>query len=528
MRRWNPGVATASRARGYDVAIIGGGSAGAIVANRLSADGSRSVVLVEAGPDFPTPESLPPEVRDARASGASIASVDEPSNPFAWHFVAQGSPAVPAMSVISGRLTGGSTAINGQVFMRGIPDDYDGWARAGNDGWSFAEILRYLNRLERDLDFGGRFHGADGLIRVHRHPCEEWTPLQSAFYEACLAQGFPGCPDVNDPDATGVAPIAFCNVGGVRSSTAATYLDTARDRPNLAILPNRVARRLRFRGARAVGVELDDAVIVADQFVVCSGVWGSPLLLLRSGVGPAAQLQSLGIAVAADLPGVGRNLQDHVAVSLLWRAAEGFDVPAPLSPRIQVSLRYATPSSGRRNEMATTISHVATVSRSGPAPKVAMTDRVKIGAGLYHADSRGLVELVSADPRVPPRIDFRFFSEVTDRVRVREATRLVADIARRPALAGQLGERLGVTDPMLECDAELDKWIAHAARSGLHSVGTCTMGPASDPDAVVDAEGLVRGFENLRVIDASIMPRIVRANVNVSVQAIAERLSEFV
>jgi choline dehydrogenase len=513
---------------GCDVVIVGGGSSGAIVANRLSADASRSVLLIEAGPDFPTPESLPAELRDARASGASIASVDEPDNPYAWQFVARGGAAMPRMNVISGRVTGGSTAINGQVFLRGTPDDYDGWARAGNRGWSFAEVLPYLKRIENDLDFQGPFHGAEGLIKVHRHPREEWLPLQAAFHEACLNQGFPECMDENDPEATGVGPIPFCNVGGVRSSTAATYLGAARSRPNLRILASTTACRLRLSGPRVAGIVLAKRVIEADQVVICSGVWGSPLLLLRSGIGPGAQLASLGIKVAADLPGVGRNLQDHLAVGLNWQVAQDFGIPSPLSPRIQTSLRYATPSSRRRNEMAATISHIATINRSGPRPQVELTGRVKIGAGLYQEDSRGFVRLVAADPAVLPVIDFCFFSEAADSVRVREAVRQVADIARDQAFSGILGERVGLSDQVLDSDVELDRWIKQVVRSGLHGVGTCKMGPESDPDAVVDPEGRVRGFDNLHVIDASVMPRIVRANVNASVQAIAERLSEFV
>jgi choline dehydrogenase len=424
-------------------------------------------------------------------------------------------------------VTGGSSAVNGEIFLRGIEEDFRNWAAQGNDLWSFDQVLPFYCRLERDLDFAGPYHGQTGPIPVSRWPKTEWLPPQTAFLGACLAAGFSDCPDHNAPGATGVGPIPLNTLRGIRWSTQVAYLNPVRSRPNLSILANCTARRIVFEGRRAVGVVAErsdqEFTINGGEVIVSAGAIGSPHLLLLSGIGPADQLAQLGIQCVVELPGVGQNLRDHPHVYATWQPKR--DVPMnPLAPRYQVALRYTAPGSTLRNDLQILMVSFATgrVDRGGDGvTPVGITLQPVLNLAAGH----GELCLQSADPRIQPRIDFRFLDEAVDRRRLRNALRLCVDLARHAAFDAILDRRIAPAEDVLASDALLDQWMRREVTTTNHISGTCKMGQASDPLAVVSQEASVHGVAGLHVVDASIMPDCVRANTNATAMLIGERMS---
>lgn len=519
----------------WDVIIVGGGAAGCVLASRLATGTDLSVLLLEAGRDFPDPADLPTEIRDGESRVAA-----EPGSPYNWGVRGTITDEQGEIFVAQGKVIGGGSSINGQAMQRGFPEDFDSWAALGNDEWSYAKVLPYYRKSERDLDYRNEYHGSDGPMPVRRRQARPWPPIQQAFYDACLAAGYPACPDKNGPSPAGVGVIPSNNVDGVRISAALAYLDPARSRPNLTVRGETFVRRVIVENGRAVGVEADSGGAVhrfeAGRVVLSAGALRSPQLLMLSGVGPADHLRDVGIEPLVDLPGVGRSLWNHVSVQgATYRVRDDVSLEShPDAPRFYLHFTSAGCPAilGAGNDMmmwTTPVADGRSDRVSGLDGTVAAERAARITVRVSLPESSGYVRLASADPAVPPEFNYRYLTRDSDMIRARNGVRVAVDLLESDAFKAVSEGRVNPTDAMLADTAALDRWIRRTVSSSRHLAGTCAMGPDRASLAVVDQYCRVKGIDGLWVVDASVMPRIPRSGgAHATVIMIGERVVDWV
>jgi len=523
----------------FDYIVVGAGSAGCVLADRLTASGRHRVLLLEAGGHD---RNIWIHIPLGYGKLFSNAKVN-------WLYSSEPEPELDGRRIVQprGKVLGGSSSINGLLYVRGQPADFDHWRQLGNAGWSFEDVLPYFRRAEDQERGEDSLHGVGGPLAVS-DVCEP-HPLCEAFIAAAQQAGFPRNDDFNGPAQEGAGYFQLTARRGRRWSTAVGYLRAARRRGNLTVVSNALTSRILFSGRRAVGVEYrrGDATHIAradGEVIVAAGAFNSPQLLQLSGLGPAPLLKSLGIDVVADLPGVGAELQDHLQVRMQYRCTQPItmnDVVNSWRHRTGAGLRYLL---FRKGLLAIGAGYAGGFFRTSP---LAATPDVQVHFIIFSADavgaalhsfpgfiasvcqlrpeSRGFVRITSADPRQPPAIQPRYLSSRSDRDTIVAGMKLLRRIMGQPAMRRYIAEERA-PDPRCTSDAELLAFARATGTTVFHPTSTCRMGP--HPAAVVDERLRVRGIERLRVVDGSVMPTVVSGNTNAAVVMIAEKGADMI
>jgi choline dehydrogenase len=497
-----------------DVIVVGSGSAGAVVARRLT-DAGAQVVLLEAGG-----EDVNPAIHDP----SRLFELWDSEQDWGYRTVPQAACAGRELHWPRGRVLGGSSALNGMIYARGHRSDYDAWAYLGNDGWGYADVLPLFKRSE-DYDRGeSAYHGAGGPLHVLTR--YEPHPVNAAAVTAAQEAGIPFNDDSNGEHLAGVAFAQLNIKDDRRHGVASAFLAPVADAPNLQVLTGARARRLLVEGGRCRGVEVERGGAVErihsdGEVVVCAGTVESPKLLMLSGIGPAGELRRHGIEVLADLPGVGRNLHDHVLSPVIYGASRPVPPPLPGLQPLHSHLFWHSRPGLPGPDIQPLFFHLPLYLEGMEGPP----DGYTLMAGIIRPASRGSLRLASGDPAAPPLIDPAYLSCDVDTDALVAALTLCREIGAQDALAGWRGEEL-YPGPNVETARDLRDYVRRTAVTYHHQVGTCKMGV--DEDAVVDPQLRVRGVEGLRVADASVMPSVSSGNTHAPTVMIGERASDLV
>ncbi|MEZ5449979.1 MAG: choline dehydrogenase [Thiolinea sp.] len=525
----------------FDYIIIGTGSAGSVVTNRLSEDSDVSVLVLEAGGnDWRA---------DFRIHMPAALAYPLANDTYNWYFMSEPEPHMNnrRMYCPRGRVLGGSSSINGMEYIRGHALDYNRWAEETSaDHWNYAHCLPYFMKAENHLGGADDYHGSGGYLTVT--PPQSKNPLYQAWIEAGQQAGYPFTADVNGYQQEGFGPYEMSVRNSRRGTVARSYLAAARLRPNVSLEKHALVTRILFEGQRAVGVEYLQKgqtvqVRAEHEVIVSGGAISSPQILLLSGVGPADELRAQGIDVVLDKPGVGQNLTDHLEIYLQTACKQPITLYSALKPWNQALIGaewlFLKRGIGASNQFEAggfirtqagiqhpnLQYHFLPIAMNYDGSKQVNEHGYQAHVGPMRPTSRGHIRLKSADPTQHPHILFNYMSTEHDRAEIRDAVRLTREILAQPAFAPYRRVELA-PGPEVQSDAEIDAFVRSHGESAYHPCSTCRMGKADDPLAVVDAAGRVYGLEGLRVIDASIMPSIASGNLNAPTIMLAEKLAD--